>query len=153
MSRLLSEIWGEVEVRPESNAPPGSSRNAHLIESYETYIWRPGAELADEVPPEFCLPMMCINGSDGLRRFRAPSWEVFPIMASAGGIAVLKKEGLLSRREAGIYRMSSLLFRLGGRLREHLGRTFRRTKDLYVTGSSSRQGRSHILPVNTGQKT
>src|SRR5690349_8009251 len=56
------------------------------------YVWRPAAELATQLPPDFELPLVAVLGRDGTRIFREAGDEKVAIFQGfAAGLALLDR--------------------------------------------------------------
>jgi hypothetical protein len=151
--RYVTRKWGAVSIERHEGEPLGSVLKAKGFANLEIvrYVWRPTGELGAQLPPGFQLPLACITGTDGLKRFYpVDDFEKFIELAFMGGLAVLCQHPGLDHEQRQTYRMMYLVFRRARRTRERLKRKFRSSRELWI-GKSGRsvQGKT-VLPDSVG---
>jgi hypothetical protein len=98
----------------------------------------------------FKLELDCYTTADGSRHFVPEDARALVIKASLGGFAIRQTTGKLSGRAQHEHQRARLLFQLGPRLSEYLGRKFTREQDLYLAKAGRIQGDRHVLPEYLG---
>jgi hypothetical protein len=150
----VTHKWGEVSIERHEGEPLGSvlEANGFAISTITRFVWRPTGELGAQLPPGFELPLACIAGCDGLRRFYpVDDFESFIDLAFTGGLAVISQHPGLDLEQCRTYRAMYLLFRRARRTRERLKRKFRSPRDLWIGKSGqSVQGKT-VLPDSLGK--
>src|SRR5689334_6912499 len=90
--RGSSAPWGTVEPTEDRGQPSLLIREGGATAGGTTasYVWRPPADIGEELPTGFGLPFRIHTGADGLRRV-APvgTFESFTAGAWLGGFALL----------------------------------------------------------------
>jgi hypothetical protein len=151
--RYVTRKWGEVSIERHEGEPLGSVLEAKGFANFAIvrYVWRPTGELGAQLPPGFELPLACITGPDGLKRFYpVHNFEIFIDLAFTGGLAVLCQQRGLDREQRRTYRAMYLLFRRARRTRERLKKNFRSPRELWI-GKSARSGQEKsVLPDSLG---
>jgi hypothetical protein len=151
--RYVTRNWGEVSIERREGEPLGSILEAKGFANFaiDRCVWKPTGELSAQLAPGFELPLVCIAGPDGLRRFYpADDFESFIDVAFTGGLAVLGQNPAMDCERCQTYRMMYALFRRARRTRERLKRKFRSSRDLWIGKSGqSVQGKT-VLPDSLG---
>lgn len=146
--------FATLEQRPLTGEElsPGLRRFAdhepHLL------LWRPTTELAGDLPHDFNIALEVIRDFDGLRRF-VPRDGHGPFVQYGwlAGLEILRREAHeMSAEFRFSYRTMKLIFDRVRTGREHLGRRFRASRDLYVrfAGRGGGVGAS-LLPEYVGR--
>src|SRR5262245_51003031 len=152
-SEYTSE-WGRVtvEVLDDKTLAPGRPPEGSASLGRSRYTWQPPPEIEDQLPQGFCLSLDCLAGSDCVRRFVPGSGAAaFILQASLGGSALLARRAVLGGLQRFSYHVMRLLYQQAPGLREHLGRTFRRERDLYTPRAGRIGGDgAHVLPPELG---
>lgn len=115
--------------------------------------WRPSPMLANDVPANRPIEFEVNRGVDGLRRL-VPVHGYAPFIqdAWAAGVAILRHTRDLTKEELFSYRAMKLIFDRARAGREHLGRRFAASRDLYVRKTGRGGGiTASLLPDYVGR--
>lgn len=147
--------FGRVTIGPQPVPPGGGGRDGDgpLDRGGSSCTWRPRGAIAGHLPPGHTLPMTCLAAPGGPRRF-VPAMPTanFLLHASLGGLAILQEAGKLPEEQAGTYHAMRLIYQHATLQREHLGRSFKTSRDLRVHAAvRGAVGAGDILPDDLGR--
>lgn len=110
-----------------------------------SYCWLPRGDLRANLPDRFCIEFNCFQAADGVRRFTpVGGHEIFIRQAVVAGAMALEWQGKINATTRKCFSQQFLTFQLVRRMREHLGRNFDSSHDLYVNA----KGRGGEIGLN-----
>ena len=118
----------------------------------ELWQWNPGPRVRDQLPSEFNIQFLCCTAADGQRRLiPAGPTESYVLEAAMSGLALLSARRGMSFEQRRSYRTMQFLHGRVHKLREHLGRDFAYSRDLFVSQSArTSHDEPDVLPPDLG---
>lgn len=132
--------------------PAWLSAEPQLLRDPYELTWRPSPALAPNLPSDLAVTFHVVRGFDGLRRVLPIDFQGLLDDGWLAGLEIMRLSESMSDGHVFSYRVMRFLFQRIRAGREHLGRKFNASRDLYVR-EKGRGGeiRESLLPEYVGR--